>query len=201
MATIWTRRGCVLSVTFEDRTCDFQTKQHILSVSFALFFSLFWAENRVSKKAVLSRASALSRGARMRDVLSKDRGGIEQRVVLRVLSMLLFARLQTARTSNDAYVATRFSRSFYPNGDERRRRDLPRRNASAETTTKPTVPYFWSAQSLSVARETRTIRKRPTSFVYVFEAVVGYKKCDEKCRLSPFFFSSFERSLRESFKG
>ena len=106
-----------------------------------------------------------------------------------------------ARTSNDAYVATRFSRSFYPNGDERRRRDLPRRNASAETTTKPTVPYFWSAQSLSVARETRTIRKRPTSFVYVFEAVVGYKKCDEKCRLSPLFFSSFERSLRESFKG
>lgn len=104
MATIWTRRGCVLSVTFEDRTCDFQTKQHILSVSFALFFSLFWAENRVSKKAVLSRASALSRGARMRDVLSKDRGGIEQRVVLRVLSMLLFARLQTACTSKRRFV-------------------------------------------------------------------------------------------------
>ena len=72
----------------------------------------------------------------------------------------------------DVSLATRFSlRSFYPNddfGDERRRRrgrGLPRKNASAETTTtkkKPTAPYFWSAQSLSVARETRTIRKRPT---------------------------------------
>ena len=72
----------------------------------------------------------------------------------------------------DVSLATRFSlRSFYPNddfGDERRRRrgrGLPRKNASEETTTKkkkPTAPYFWSAQSLSVARETRTIRKRPT---------------------------------------
>ena len=189
MATIWTRRrgGCVLSATFEDRTtpCDFETKRKhtFLSEEVSLFHSLFFVGEEKSRKIESAKKPPYSSQSAKAHSQSHD---VKRRRRCSFCAYTLFFSLFACRPLRPPSfcarkhrmmmmmpmsLATRFSRSFYPNddfGDERRRRrgrGLPRKNASAETTTKkkkPTAPYFWSAQSLSVARETRTIRKRPT---------------------------------------
>ena len=195
------RGGCVLSATFEDRTtpCDFETKQKhtFLSEEVSLFHSLFFVGEEKSrkiesaKKPPYSSQSAKAHSQSRRSLKKKDRrprgmmlsnddDGVHFALARFFFSLFacrplrppsFCARKHRMMMMMPMSLATRFSRSFYPNddfGDERRRRrgrGLPRKNASAETTTtkkKPTAPYFWSAQSLSVARETRTIRKRPT---------------------------------------
>ena len=158
----------------------------------SLFFTLFflWGKKRAEKSSQQkSRRTHHHRAQKriLKVMMSNDDDGVHFALTTRFFfrcsradhfdpRRFVRANIENDDDDDDADVslATRFSlRSFYPNddfGDERRRRrgrGLPRKNASAETTTtkkkkKPTAPYFWSAQSLSVARETRTIRKRPT---------------------------------------
>ena len=156
----------------------------------SLFFTLFflWGKKRAEKSSQQkSRRTHHHRAQKriLKVMMSNDDDGVHFALTTRFFfrcsradhfdpRRFVRANIENDDDDDDADVslATRFSlRSFYPNddfGDERRRRrgrGLPRKNASAETTTtkkKRTAPYFWSAQSLSVARETRTIRKRPT---------------------------------------